>query len=69
MPHLLIDPPNGHAYGFPKPFQGDIDALDLNAWLGENGYPQDWITLFPDGVPCRLIGDDGGDRSAPTRSP
>lgn len=53
----MIDPPNGHAFGFPKRFDGDVDALGrdgLAAWLLENGYPQEWIDLFPNGVPCRV---------------
>lgn len=51
----MIDPPNGDAFGFPKPFDEDEENTDLNTWLLANGYPQDWIDLFPDGVPCRII--------------
>ena len=57
----MIDPPNGHAFGFPKPFDG-IEDDNLEGWLLANGYPQEWVDRFPGGVPCRLIWlepDDG----------
>lgn len=41
--HLIIDPPSGWKYGFPKPISKDeYDSLGtggLNAWLVTNGYP------------------------------
>ena len=55
MPRYLLDPPNGHAFGFPKSFEGDIDALDFNSWLRENGYPEEWVKMFPNGKGCRII--------------
>lgn len=55
MPLYFIDPPNGHAYGFPKPFDGDLDGLDLNAWLKAKGYPLEEISQFPGEVPCRVL--------------
>lgn len=58
MKEIFIDPPNGHAFGFPKLFEGDLDSTDLNEWLLENGYPQEWIDLFPGGVECRIIGGE-----------
>ena len=30
MADKFIDPPNGHAFGFPKVFHGDLDATDLD---------------------------------------
>lgn len=56
MPRYLIDPPNGHEFGFPKPFEGDIGTLDLDAWLLANGYPQEWVDMFPSGQGCRILG-------------
>ena len=50
----LIDPPAGEAFGFPKPFNGK-DGVGLDEWLAANGYPQEWIDRFPEGVPCRIV--------------
>lgn len=36
---LLIDPPSGWKYGFPKPYDNP-DNKPLEEWLLENGYPQ-----------------------------
>lgn len=55
MPRFLIDPPNGHAFGFPKLFEGEIETVDLDAWLREHGYPDNWIKMFPDGEGCRIV--------------
>jgi len=39
---LIIDPPSGWKYGFPKPFtKGDDEELE--DWLLRNGYPQSEI--------------------------
>jgi hypothetical protein len=45
-----IDPPAGWRYGFPKVLPDNVQ--DINAWLVSEGYPQDIIDTFPDGVPC-----------------
>ena len=39
---LLIDPPSGWKYGFPRPFDKKDDQT-LGEWLVENGYPQSLI--------------------------
>ena len=57
MPRYFLDPPDGHAYGFPKLFEGDIDALEFDTWLRENGYPDDLIQMFPRG----MYGKNGAD--------
>jgi hypothetical protein len=36
---LVIDPPAGWRYGFPKIYDND-EGLPLEVWLLENGYPQ-----------------------------
>lgn len=49
----MIDPPNGHLYGFPKPFNAQ-EGETLEGWLLANGYPQEEIDVYPRGVPCRV---------------
>lgn len=51
---LMIDPPRGSAYGFPKALTKKSDQT-LEAWLVENGYPQ---SMIDQGMAqhCRLIG-------------
>jgi len=41
MPRYLLDPPDGHAFGFPKPCEEDVETLDLECWLRKNGYPDE----------------------------
>ncbi len=36
---LIIDPPAGWRYGFPKPYDNP-DNKPLEEWLLDNGYPQ-----------------------------
>ena len=49
---VWIDPPGGEDYGFPKPFDGPLEDIDIDLWLVENGYPQRLVDRWPDGVPC-----------------
>ena len=39
---LMVDPPNGWRYGFPKAyFESKVsDDTELAVWLLDNGYPQ-----------------------------
>lgn len=39
---LVIDPPSGWKYGFPRPFDKKDDQT-LGEWLVENGYPQSLV--------------------------
>jgi len=48
----MIDPPDGHLYGFPKRFEA-AEGTSTDEWLLANGYPQHEIDGFPNGVPCR----------------
>ena len=50
----LIDPPEGHQFGFPKIFVGEIRGADIDSWLVEHGYPRDRLTAYPEGVPCKV---------------
>lgn len=49
---LMIDPPNGWKYGFPKviPKEHQHRALD---WLVENGYPRHEIDSLGKNFYCR----------------
>jgi hypothetical protein len=40
---MIIDPPEGWRYGFPKPIPGDIFSSEevFSEWLVKNGYPRD----------------------------
>lgn len=45
---LLIDPPSGWKYGFPKPYDNPTN-IPVAQWLIENGYPKS--ELNKDGNP------------------
>lgn len=57
---LIIDPPSGWQFGFPRPVPDDyfMSGFDLNNWLISQGYPQSIIDQFPDGLPCRFWEED-----------
>lgn len=46
---LMIDPPSGWQYGFPKPVHEEFhtlgDDFDLERWLISEGYPEQDIEL------------------------
>jgi hypothetical protein len=46
---LMIDPPSGWLYGFPKPVHEEFHILgsdfDLAKWLIDEGYPEEDIAL------------------------
>jgi hypothetical protein len=47
MSQIIIDPPGGWRYGFPKPIP--VDQLGrAREWLAENGYPQSEIDALGD---------------------
>ena len=44
MKKLIVDPPSGWLYGFPKECPRElISNKDFNKWLVVNGYPQKLI--------------------------
>lgn len=49
---LMIDPPNGWRYGFPKAIPHD-EVRRTNEWLVENGYPQSEIDAYGTYFRCR----------------
>lgn len=50
---IVIDPPSGWKYGFPKLLPTNMDGIDIYDWLIENGYPKEEADKFPEGIPCR----------------
>ena len=46
-----IDPPHGWLYDFPKEFPNGV--TDVQAWLVEQGYPQEQIDNMGDNFVCR----------------
>ena len=58
---LLIFPPGGKQNGFPKAVP-NIQTKDLNAWLVENGYPQEEIDAYGKNFRCSFWEEvPGGD--------
>lgn len=59
---LIIDPPSGWRYGFPRQIPDEYfePMFKLNRWLVSVGYPQELIDQFPDGVPCRFWEEEDG---------
>jgi hypothetical protein len=49
---LMIDPPSGWRYGFPKPMPPEV--TDVKKWLVDNGYPQSMIDSLGDNLRCRF---------------
>jgi hypothetical protein len=45
---LIVDPPEGHRYGFPKPVPDDR-RHDIIAWMVEQGYPRSIIDEWTEG--------------------
>ena len=43
--NLVIFPPGGKQYGFPKVIP-NLQMKNLNEWLVENGYPQEEIDAY-----------------------
>jgi hypothetical protein len=55
---LMVDPPEGWKYGFPKPMHEEYFTLkedfDFGRWLVSEGYPQSIIDGFPNKeISCR----------------
>ena len=50
---IIIDPPSGWKYGFPKQFPANRRD-DVEKWLVEEGYPQEEIDKLRGCFICRL---------------
>lgn len=56
---MMIDPPSGWMYGFPKPYN-PRPYQSTEDWLMENGYPEDQVLYWlehGEHVPCRYWGE------------
>ena len=62
MAQMLIDPPSGWKYGFPKPIPSHV--ADHVKWLVDNGYPQELVEDFGDSFYCRYIMVPDADETA-----
>lgn len=40
MAKIMVDPPSGWKYGFPKEFDSEKDG-DMMSWIVNEGYPKD----------------------------
>lgn len=60
---IMIDPPGGWKYGFPKPAPANMrqmSASEMNEWLVKNGYPQEEVDIWLEGgkytgPPCNMF--------------
>jgi len=54
MKVMMIDPPSGWMYGFPKAMPKKFDSFEeQRAWLVSEGYPQKLIEEYGDHFYCR----------------
>ena len=56
---MLVDPPSGWQFGFPKSIPKDVK--NLHSWLVEQGYPQRLIDEFGEHFWVRFIAEDDDD--------
>lgn len=42
---LIIDPPSGWRYGFPKVLPKNVKPENLRSWFVENGYPESEVDM------------------------
>jgi len=52
MKQILIDPPSGWMYGFPKVLPEGTE--NVTEWLISEGYPKELIDQFNGHVPCTI---------------
>lgn len=55
---VIVDPPSGWNYGFPKAYRLDNPPDDLHEWLITNGYPKEEIELLENSFYCRFMYDN-----------
>lgn len=62
--NLLIVPPEGWRYGFPKPFDGNPNSSlsEIKRWLLDHGYPSNEINTRIENFPVLLMNEQTGYR-------
>ena len=65
MPRIMIDPPSGWRYGFPKAYDRTTDGDDMVTWLVQEGYPQREIDCLRDHFYVRQWYDGDRDSAEP----
>ncbi len=60
MKKLMIDPPGGWRYGFPKVIP-DSQLCRIRHWLVENGYPESEMESYGQHFNYRMWSDDSDD--------
>ena len=63
---LMVDPPAGWKYGFPKPCPEDRKN-DMATWMVEEGYPQAEMDSYGEHFYCRYWEEETEDEK-PTRT-
>lgn len=43
MEYIMVDPPEGWKFGFPKKAPNNMNSEQFNIWLIENSYPEKLI--------------------------
>lgn len=51
---LMVDPPSGHRYGFPKLYDQSKEDGTMHDWLVREGYPQSEIDKYGNYFFCRF---------------
>lgn len=62
--NIMIVPPEGWRYGFPKLFDGNPNSslAEIKRWLLENGYPREEINDRIENFPVLLMNEETGYR-------
>lgn len=51
---VMVDPPSGHRYGFPKLYDSSKEEGTMYDWLVREGYPQSEIDKYGNYFFCRF---------------
>lgn len=58
MKYIVVDPPSGWRYGFPKRRPPGLNNEDFIPWLIKEGYPKEEIDRLGDSFYCRFWEED-----------
>lgn len=51
---VMVDPPSGHLWGFPKLYDPSKEEGTMYDWLAREGYPQSEIDKYDSQFYCRF---------------